>query len=616
MADEPTRIARPAREADVTRIVTRPAAATSAGTGPSAAATSADYFGVPRKLGGERTEIRVGEVLGATFRIEEMLAKGGMGIVYRARHLLLDTEHAVKVILPELAEEEDIIARMTREAVTLNDVKNDAVVNYEGFFQDEQGRRYLVMEYVDGPSLAALLRERRLTVEEVRTLRDRLALGLAAAHDQGVLHRDISPDNIILPGGRIESAKIIDFGIAKSKKGGEHTQIGTGFIGKYSYASPEQFDEAIEPDGRSDIYSLGLVLAAAAIGNGGKLDMGNSLATAMRARQAVPDLGGLPEELFVEISAMLQPRPEDRPQSMRELVSWGMATLHGGEGSAGLSQTADWRAATSPARRPAARRSRRGLLLGVAIFIVAMAAAAAAHVAYPEFALRLLGPDRTHMKADIGHALESFRCATLTAGLDQDFLFRTHVKIAGFVSMPGDVVSAARAVAALPHVDDVATAIQVADWPFCDAIKLAHGIDARGSLRLASRRPDFGLRDGESYFFSITSPQLEGVLYVDLVDESGEVLHLLPSKRLSDNHIVPGQPFVVSSDQYAVVSPPYGKQMVLATLAPQPLFAAPRSETENAAAYLDALRTALDAARDRGEAATVAAGYRLFETAR
>src|SRR5260370_6131701 len=194
-----------------------------------------------------------------------------MGAVYRARHAVLESEHAIKIILSELSEDPQAMAFVNKEARTLRTVKKDVIVEYQGLMLDEHGRRYLVMEFADGPSLAAVLKERRFTPAEVGALRDRLALGLAAAHEKGIYHRDISPDNVILPGGRIENAKIIDFGIAKSTATGEKTIIGGDFAGKYSYASPEQAGMyGGKVHARSDIYNPGLGLARAPIAFGGQ----------------------------------------------------------------------------------------------------------------------------------------------------------------------------------------------------------------------------------------------------------------------------------------------------------------------------------------------------------
>jgi serine/threonine protein kinase len=308
--------------------------------------------------------VQVGDVLGHTYRIEALLGRGGMGAVYRARHLVLGSEHAIKVILPEFSTDAKIIALLSQEAQALRSVKNEAVTEYQGLLLDEHGRRYLVMEFVDGPSLASVLKDRRFSPREVRTLRDRLAQGLAAAHAQGIFHRDVSPDNVILQGGRPESAKIIDFGIAKSIESGDRTLIGGDFAGKYSYASPEQagmFGGRI--DARSDIYSLGLVLATAAIGSGGKLDMGNSPGSVFAARQSVPELSRIPEELRGEISGMLQPDPADRPQTMDDLVR-----PNPGNAASAIRKTA----ATSEPRSSAQDGGRRWAIAAIAAVAVAM----------------------------------------------------------------------------------------------------------------------------------------------------------------------------------------------------------------------------------------------------
>lgn len=295
---------RPPPTDDATRIAPTPTTA-----GFAAAAATA-----------HRAATQVGDVLAHTYRLEALLGRGGMGAVYRARHLALGTEHAIKITLPEYAHDPFFVELLEREARALHRVRDDAVVEYQGLFLDEEGRRYLVMEYVDGVSLAALTRERALGVDEVRRLKRRLARGLAAAHAQGVFHRDLSPENVILPGGDVDAAKIIDFGIAKSADGGA-TLIGSEFAGKYSFVSPEQAGlNGGKVDARSDIYSLGLVLAAAALGHGRKLPMGDSPATVVTARQTVPDLSEIPAELRDELRAMLDPLPERRPPSMAALM--------------------------------------------------------------------------------------------------------------------------------------------------------------------------------------------------------------------------------------------------------------------------------------------------------
>lgn len=254
-----------------------------------------------------------------TYEVERELPNGGMGNVYLARHVALNTKHAIKIIKPELSANPQIHELLQREAENLRRIRHDAIVGYEGFLLDEKKNGYLVMEYVDGPSLKQVLTDHPLSIAEIYLLRDRLASGLSVVHDKGTFHRDISPDNIILPGGHVENAKLIDFGIAKRSDPTVRTIIGDLFAGKRGYAAPEQLGLYGGKIGSySDIYSLGLVLAAAVTGR--SLDMGSSNETAIQARQRAPDLSQMPSELQPQLTAMLQPNPADRPQSIAELI--------------------------------------------------------------------------------------------------------------------------------------------------------------------------------------------------------------------------------------------------------------------------------------------------------
>ena len=139
-----------------------------------------------------------GALLSHTYRIDKLLARGGMGEVYRATHAKLGTEHAIKIMLPELAKDQKVIDLFTREAAVLRNVRNEAVVGYDGVVCDQDGHLYLIMEYVDGPPLSTVLKDGPLSPRDVLLLRDRLAMGLGSAHEKGVIHRDMSPDNVII----------------------------------------------------------------------------------------------------------------------------------------------------------------------------------------------------------------------------------------------------------------------------------------------------------------------------------------------------------------------------------------------------------------------------------
>ncbi|TPI76976.1 serine/threonine-protein kinase [Mesorhizobium sp. B2-8-9] len=262
----------------------------------------------------------VGTQLSGIYELDERIASGGMGEVYRGHNIQTGDHVAIKIVLPEFARDQTILSLFRKEASILNHLSHDAVVRYHVFTIDPGiGRPYLAMEFVDGQSLFDVMRRGPMPGDDVRRLCHRLASGLAAVHQAGAVHRDLSPDNIILPGGRVERAKIIDFGIARSATVGGETLIGGKFAGKYNYVSPEQLGlYGGEVSEQSDIYSLGLVLAAALRGK--PLDMSGSQYEVIEKRRAVPDLSDIDPDFRELIEAMLQPDPRDRPASMAEIA--------------------------------------------------------------------------------------------------------------------------------------------------------------------------------------------------------------------------------------------------------------------------------------------------------
>lgn len=264
----------------------------------------------------------IGLQLNGMYEIDRHIATGGMGEVYRGHNIQTDDPVAIKIVLPEFARDETIHSLFVKEAKTLGRLAHDAIVRYHVFSKDPViDRLYLAMEYADGESLIDHAKMAPLTPEEVRQLLIRLSSGLAAAHDAEIIHRDLSPDNVILPEGDVTKAKIIDFGIAKSNVAGSRTLIGGKFAGKYNFVSPEQlglFNGDIT--GRSDIYSLALVGITALLGK--PLDMAGSQLDVIEKRQKLPDLSMLDERLQHVFEAMLQPDPKDRPESMQVIAQY------------------------------------------------------------------------------------------------------------------------------------------------------------------------------------------------------------------------------------------------------------------------------------------------------
>jgi len=188
-------------------------------------------------------------------RVEERLAAGGMGVVYRARHTLLDQDVAVKILAPSLAADQEYVTRFFREAGAAGQIDHPNVIRVidVGKFED---RYYLVMEYVAGDTLDRVIEtERRLPLDRATKFIREITSGLAAAHRAGIIHRDIKPGNIIVsPDGK---PHLTDFGLARHAENKKGLTVEGTFLGTPEYASPEQV-EGKKLDHRTDLYSLGV----------------------------------------------------------------------------------------------------------------------------------------------------------------------------------------------------------------------------------------------------------------------------------------------------------------------------------------------------------------------
>jgi len=198
--------------------------------------------------------------LQAHYRVVRLLGRGGMGAVYLARDLALDREVAIKVVKADSSARE-VHDRLRREARTAARLSHPNIVPLHAFGEVE-GMPYFVMGFVRGESLAARLRrDGHLPEEEARRILADLAEALDHAHRQGVVHRDVKPDNVLLDdeSGR---ALLTDFGVARARGGTETLTAAGGVVGTPAYMSPEQAAGRGEMDGRSDIYSLGVLAYA------------------------------------------------------------------------------------------------------------------------------------------------------------------------------------------------------------------------------------------------------------------------------------------------------------------------------------------------------------------
>src|SRR5436189_4193014 len=209
----------------------------------------------------------VGQVLADRYHIMKKLGEGGMGQVYLAEHVKMGRRSAIKVMNPAMVHDPEAVARFNREASNASRISDAHVCAIYDFGETEDGLIYLAMEFVEGEPLTELLaREGALPVARAADICIQVAAALQAAHDLGIVHRDLKPDNIMLTRGRdgTDGVKVVDFGLAKAVGGegggGSQKVTRTGLvIGTPEFMSPEQLS-GDKLDGRSDIYSLGLVL--------------------------------------------------------------------------------------------------------------------------------------------------------------------------------------------------------------------------------------------------------------------------------------------------------------------------------------------------------------------
>ena len=212
------------------------------------------------------------QILSGKYRLERELGRGGMGSVWLAQHLTLRSPVAIKLIDPSIASNPEALQRFLREAQSAASLRSPHVVQILDHGVDD-GVPFIVMELLDGESLASRLeRAQRLSPSETARIITQVARAIARAHDAGIVHRDLKPDNIYLVrNDEEEIAKVLDFGVAKATTHGMGAVTGatrTGSVlGTPYYMSPEQAEGAKTVDGRSDLWSLGVIAWECLLGN-------------------------------------------------------------------------------------------------------------------------------------------------------------------------------------------------------------------------------------------------------------------------------------------------------------------------------------------------------------
>ncbi|MBJ6761533.1 serine/threonine protein kinase [Myxococcaceae bacterium JPH2] len=270
-------------------------------------------------------------MLGA-YQLERLLGEGSMGRVYQARHAKLGRQVALKVLRADHARDSTFVQRFFQEARTVNQINHEHIVEIFDFVDEgSEGRVYCVMELLRGQSLATLLKSEPITLARIQRIAVQVCTALGAAHQVGVVHRDIKPDNLfIIPrGGQADFVKVLDFGVAKlmSAHGGVSSTLDGTIIGTPAYMSPEQA-AGLPVDHRADIYAVGNILYELVVGHPPFESTAFGQLVVQIITQAPPALPAtlpsgepLPAEFSALVMRCLAKEPEARPQQLTEVTT-------------------------------------------------------------------------------------------------------------------------------------------------------------------------------------------------------------------------------------------------------------------------------------------------------
>jgi len=266
------------------------------------------------------TSLEPGRMLGQRYEIEKMLGEGGMGAVYKAKDVELDRAVALKVIRPELATDPEILQRFKQEIILAREVTHRNVIRIFDLGQAD-GIKFISMEFVEGQDLHEILKEKgSLPVEEAVEIMEQVCMALGEAHEEGVVHRDLKPHNIMID--RQGRVVVMDFGIARSVQTTGMTQTGS-VLGTPDYMSPEQV-KGQHVDSRSDLFALGVIffqLLSGEVPYEGDSPMAAMYTRTQDRAKSVREVNSdVPGFLASVIARCLEISPQKRYQSARELL--------------------------------------------------------------------------------------------------------------------------------------------------------------------------------------------------------------------------------------------------------------------------------------------------------
>jgi serine/threonine-protein kinase len=273
----------------------------------------------------------VGSLFAERYEIVERIGKGGMGVVYKAHHKLMDQYFAIKVLYKQYSKDQPSIARFQQEAKTLAALRHPNILTVNDFGISPDNQPFLIMEYLDGTPLSDFLEEHgRMPLERALNIFAQACDGLTHAHEKGVVHRDLKPGNLVLlkETGEREQVKIVDFGIAKIKpRDGKEAQNLTKageIFGSPLYMSPEQC-QGKPLDERSDIYSFGCVIYETLTGMPPLMGINSFETMTKHVNETPPPMSEvapalmIPSLLDAAVIKALKKNPDDRQHSVKEL---------------------------------------------------------------------------------------------------------------------------------------------------------------------------------------------------------------------------------------------------------------------------------------------------------
>ncbi len=562
------------------------------------------------------------------YQVRQVLGRGGMGVVYQAYDPDMDRLVAIKTLHANLLVEDgadNLVSRFRGEARAYGRLMHPNIVTCYAY--EEAGDfRYIVLEYVRGRSLKEMFDERRrFSMAEAAEIMRQLLAALSYSHRNGVVHRDIKPANLlIMDDGQV---KVTDFGIARIDTS-HLTQTGN-IIGSPSYMSPEQFT-GVNVDHRTDIFSAGVVFYQLLTGQrpfeGGDLITAYHAVTSSEPKKPSSLVSGLPADIDALVSKALEKKPEDRYAGADEFlaaIDRVLPTREHGTRQARLDdagtvlETAVTPAATMSVAAPAVSvpASRRTLLLagGGAITVILLAiltwwlassddtptpgAAAPESAPVDRAALSELA-DQTRV-ARIEQMLHQYECASLWTTKDA----AGATQVMGYVSREQDVAHLKQSLAMDAQLADVGVSVQTYIWPYCELLQVlssnVRNINGTpGGVSVLPAGESFNFREGQDLVLNVQTAAYDSYVYVDYYPQDGSVVHLYPNAVKPDNSFTAATRFVIGDTaqggQKWTISPPFGREMIVAISAKTPLFpAAQVSDSEQAADYLQRIKTGI-----------------------